>query len=82
MKRLLVACAVAVAAVPAGTAFAGDGGTKGPGSCGIAPGSNISEHAQDPGPNAGPNGTTTWFVAPDTPNSPGQAVKYVCIEGN
>ena len=84
-KRLIVLLAtLVVAAMTVGTAFAGGGGTKGPGSCGVAPGSggNISDHAKDPGPNAGPNTSSGWFTDPGAPNTPGQAVKSVCVEGN
>jgi hypothetical protein len=82
LRILLVCCAALALTVGVVTATAGNGGTKGPGGCNLAPGSDISQDAQQPGPNAGPNGTTTWFVAPGAPSSPGQAVKFVCIEGN
>lgn len=77
-KRGLILLGVVVAiAVPTGSAFAGAGGTKGPGDCGFAPGQDISVLAKDDGPNAGPNGSV-WFTADGAPNAPGQAVKNVC----
>jgi hypothetical protein len=80
-KALAVLCAAVIGAVAfAGSAFAGAGGTKGPGDCGFAPGQDISAVAKDPGPNAGPNGAV-WFVATGDPNAPGQAVQNVCNPG-
>jgi len=76
-----VALVVGVVAIPATAASAGPGGTKGPGDCNASPGAATIHHfAQDDGPNAGPNSDPLlWDNAPGTPNSPGQAVKNVCL---
>ena len=76
-----VALVVGAAAIPAASASAGPGGTKGPGDCNASPGFVTIRHfAQDDGPNAGPGSDPLlWDNAPGTPNSPGQAVKNVCL---
>ena len=82
-RGLTALCIVVVFGIPAGNAFAGPTSTPGPGECpGSDVGTNISLHAKDGPPNAGPNTSSGWFAAPGTPNTPGQAVKNVCVNGN
>jgi hypothetical protein len=50
-----------------------------PGVCTVPPGTQVSQNAHLPGPNAGPNSATQWTVAPGAPNTPGQQVKNLCI---
>jgi hypothetical protein len=81
-RKLTALCMVVAFGLPTGSAFAGSG-TPGPGEClGPDVGANIADHAKDDGPNAGPNTGTSWFIAPGAPAAPGQAVTFVCIEGN
>lgn len=50
-----------------------------PGACTVAPGTQVSQNAHLPGPNAGPNSATVWDTAEGAPNTPGQQVKNLCI---
>jgi hypothetical protein len=80
-RRFAVGAAVVLGAVtlPVGAASAGPGGTQGPGGCLENPGGLV--RLQNP-PRGGPNTSVVWSAAPGAPNTPGQAVKNVCIRGN
>ena len=83
--RLLVsvAAAGAVIAITSAPAWAGQGGTQGPGTCGAPPGvTAIAPSAKIPGSNGGPNAIPPWTVNPGAPNAPGQAVQFFCQPGH
>jgi len=86
MKKRMVGTAVVacMAVVGLPSVAAACLSSNGPGSCSTPPGAEVSQIAQGkPSASsvAGPNAATDWDTAPGAPNTPGQAVKNLCIGG-
>ena len=72
LKKFIVASLIVGVAGVTGAAGAGIASAGCP-----ASGETIASRAKTPGANAGPNNTSTiWLAEPGRPNTPGQSIKF------